>query len=262
VLTGAFFARAGPVPALIKAALEAVDHVAVSIDVFHQAEVPRANVFRLLHELREAGIDVSIQACGSGPRDRDVADLISDVRTEFADQVPLLVTTVRPAGRARQWLGTPEKPGTPNTSAPAPPLPCDMAAWPVVGFDGTILACCNADVIAGRPAPAHLRLGHLREATWPRLRQACQSRPALRAIRSTGPPQVADAGYCQACRGLSARPGLLAGIEARAASPVGALLEQQVIALQTQAGAAGFVRRHVSPELAPLALLGQESQAG
>jgi hypothetical protein len=254
VLTGAFFARARPVPARIRTALEAVDHVAVSIDVFHQAEVPRANVFQLLHELRETGIDVSIQSCGTGPGDRYVAGLISDVRAEFADQVPLLVTTLRPAGRARQWLATPKK------SPPATPLPCDMAAWPVVGFDGTILACCNADVIAARPAPAHLRLGHLRTTTWPTLRQACQSRPVLRAIRSTGPPRTGGAGYCQACRSLSAQPDLLAGIETRAASPVGALLEQQVIALQTQAGPAGFVRRHVEEELAPLALLGQENQ--
>jgi hypothetical protein len=255
VLTGAFFTRAGPPPALIKTALEAVDHVAVSIDVFHQAEVPRANVFRLLHQLRETGIDVSIQACGTGPGDRYIAGLISDVRTEFADRVPLLVTTLRPAGRARQWLGSPKE-------SPPAPIPCDMAAWPVVGFDGTIVACCNADVIAARPAPAHLRLGHLRTTTWPRLRQACQSRPALRAIRGTGPPRTAGAGYCQSCRGLSAQPDRLAGLEARAASPIGVLLEQQVIALQTQAGAAGFVRRHVHPDLAPLALLGHGSQEG
>ena len=256
VLTGAFFTRAGPLPALIKTALEAVNHVAVSIDVFHQAEVPRANVFRLLHELRETGTDVSIQACGTGPGDRHVAGLISDVRAEFADQVPLLVTTLQPAGRARHWLRSAKQ------DPPPTPLPCDMAAWPVVGFDGTILACCNADVIADRQATAHLRIGHLRTTTWPRLRQACQSSPVLRAIRSTGPPRTVGAGYCQACRSLSAQPDLLAGIEARAATPVGALLEQQVIALQTQAGPAGFVRRHVHPELAPLALLGQGSQKG
>jgi hypothetical protein len=84
----------------------------------------------------------------------------------------------------------------------------------------------------------------------------------LRAIRSTGPPRTAGAGYCQACRALSAQPDLLADIEARAASPVGVMLEQQVIALQTQAGPAGFVRRHVYRELAPLSLLGQGSQEG
>jgi len=255
VLTGAFFARTPPFPALIKTALEAVDHAAVSVDVFHQAEVPRANVFRLLHELREAGTDVSIQACGTGPGDQYVATLISDVRAEFADQVPLLVTRLHSAGRARQWLSSPKQ-------GPPPPLPCDMAAWPVVGFDGTIVACCNAEVIADRRPPAHLRIGHLRSTTWPRLRQTCQSRPALRAIRSTGPPPTPGAGYCQACRGMSAQPELLADIEARAASPVGARLEQQVIALQTQAGPAGFLRRHVHPELAPLALLGHESRKG
>jgi pyruvate-formate lyase-activating enzyme len=258
ILTGAFFARADPakpVPERIRTALAAVDHVAVSIDVFHEAGVPRAAVFRLLHELREAGTDVSVQACGTGPGDRYVAALISDVRAEFADQVPLLVTTLRPAGRASQWLSARQE------NPPATPLPCDMAAWPAVGFDGTITACCNADVIATRPVPAHLRLGHVRTTSWPRLRHACQSRPALRAIRSAGPPRIAGTGYCQACRALSAQPGLLARVAARAASPVGILLEQQVIGLQTQAGPEGFVRRHGTGRLAPLALLGQEGQA-
>jgi hypothetical protein len=103
LLTGAFFARGQAVPAPIRAALRSVDHVAVSMDVFHEAQVPRRQVFRLLHTILDSGTDTSVQACGSGPGDPYIAELTGQVRREFGDRVPMLVSTVRAAGRARSW---------------------------------------------------------------------------------------------------------------------------------------------------------------
>ena len=103
LLTGAFFARGEVIPAPIGAALRSVDHVAVSMDVFHEAQVPRRQVFRLLHTILDSGTDTSVQACGSAPGDPYIAELTGQVRREFGDRVPMLVTTVRAAGRARSW---------------------------------------------------------------------------------------------------------------------------------------------------------------
>jgi len=268
VLTGAFWAERIRVPVPIHRALSSVDHVAVSLDPFHEAEVARAAVFRVLHQLLDLGRDVSIQACGTGPDDPYLADLTGHVRREFGDRIPMLVTTVRPAGRARTWLPAPPAPLAPAAPAAAP---CELVSWPVVAFDGTVVACCNSDVLDGRPVPAHLRLGHVSTVTWPEVRQACQSSAALRALRTRGPLQLAHgfaapdpgrpaagrrpaAGYCATCRSLSA-PALRAAA-ADAERPALRLIEQQVIALQQAAGPAGFARRHGDPSRAELVLTG------
>jgi len=291
VLTGAFFARGGRTPAAIRAALESADHVAVSIDVFHEAEVPRPQVFRVLHEILAAGRDTSVQACGTGPGDPYLEGLTRDVRREFGERVPMLVTTVQPVGRGRAWLPSPPSasprsevgPGSasirPAAPAPEPALPgagslppaapCDLLSWPVVGFDGTIAACCNQDVLDTRPVPAHLRLGHIASTTWPELRRRCVSSAALRALRTRGPVQLAHrfagpglagperpATYCGTCRALPDRPGVLRSIEAEAARPAARLIERQAVALQLAAGPAAFAARHGDPARAELVLLG------
>jgi Radical SAM superfamily len=283
LLTGAFFAGRGRTPAPIQAAIDAVDHLAVSIDVFHESQVPRQAAFGVLREALAAGKDVSIQACGSGGGDPYTEDLASCVRREFGDRVPMLVTTLRPAGRARALLPVPGWPG-PAGPRPAGPAsgkaagparqraaPCELVSWPVVGFDGTITACCNTDVLDRRPVPEHLRLGHVRSATWPQVRRLSARSPALRALRTRGPLQLAagpgagpavTADYCGTCRGLAASQATLRRIERQAGGKAAELIEQQAIALQVRGGAAGFARRHGDPRLAKLVLLGHGEPAG
>ena len=266
VLTGAFFSNERPgLPPSLHRALGSVDHVAVSMDVFHEEQVPRPRVFRLLHELLARGRDASIQACGTGPGDPYLAGLTADVRREFGDRVPMLVTTVRPAGRARAWLAAPAE--APPQGVPAAPsaAPCELLSWPVVAFDGTVTACCNTDVLDARPVPAHLRLGHVSAVTWPEVRQACESSAALRALRTRGPLQLAHrfgavGDYCATCRSLSA-PALREA-EAEAARPAARLIEQQAIALQRAVGPVGFARRHGDPARAELVLLGYPGGPG
>ncbi|PJT49525.1 radical SAM protein, partial [Streptomyces albidoflavus] len=101
----------------------------------------------------------------------------------------------------------------------AAPAPCAMAAWPVVAFDGTVLACCNQHTVDRRPVPPHLRLGHIAEDGWGTVRARALDSPLLRAVRTVGPLHLATghapdappaASYCDACRGLSALPGAVA----------------------------------------------------
>ncbi|WP_377268742.1 radical SAM protein [Peterkaempfera sp. SMS 1(5)a] len=276
LLTGAFFARGGTTPRPVRAALRAVDHVAVSIDAFHEAEVPRQQVFRVLHETLAAGRHASVQACGTGPDDPFLTALTRQVRAEFHDRVPMLVSTLQPVGRARSWLAGPDGSQSGPAARPEPPpraAPCDLVSWPAIGFDGTIAACCNQDVLDQSPPPEHLRLGHIGSTTWPEVRSRSTSSPALRALRTRGPLQLAHrfagpvrdrpvpADYCGTCRALSTPPGALERIEAEGSRATTMLFEQQAIALQLGAGPVGFARRHGDPSRAELVLLGSPGQA-
>jgi hypothetical protein len=268
VLTGAFFARSPRFPSAITEALESVDHVCVSIDAFHEERLPREHAFRVLRAALEAGRDVSVQTCGTEPDDPYLADLIRQLVTEFGGRVPVLVSRLHAVGRAREWLAgsRADRPvaSPPAVSAPVPASPCDLVSWPVVGFDGTITACCNPEVVDSGE-PAHLRIGHVRSMTWPQVRQAVISSPMLRGLRTRGPlrlagrhggPGGADEGYCRTCQLLSSRPDVIAAAEADAARPQFALIERQAVIAHQAAGAAAFAGRHGDPAWAGAVLAG------
>ncbi|MGR3933953.1 radical SAM protein [Streptomyces sp. BRA346] len=123
LLSGMFFAAHGRTPAPVRRAIDAVDHFAASIDAFHEREVPRTAVLRVLRRLLDEGKDVSVQLTGLTPDDPYLRHAAEDIRRELDDRVPVLVTVVRSAGRARTWLPEPgvgiaPAPGT--GSAPAP----------------------------------------------------------------------------------------------------------------------------------------------
>lgn len=254
VLTGGFFARGGPIPDRIWRALLACDHVSFSLDAYHEQEVPRAGVFGCLRSLLDAGRNVSLHLVGHGPDDRYLADLTSDVLATFGACVPMLVSELRPVGRAASWLNAQP------VVLDARPRPCSLAAWPVIAFDGTVLACCNQRVVDARPVPEHLRLGHLDIDDWPTVRHRLTRSPMLRMVRTSGPLHlqarfgsgVGCAGYCQSCRQLSEDPAVLAGAALVAAGPAGELLDREVGLLQHRAGAASLVRRYGSSRYADL----------
>ena len=248
LLTGGFFVRRGSVAPRILRAIRAVDHFSVSVDAFHERQIPRADVFRTLRQVLDDGVSASLHATGSGADDPYVAGLAADVRRVFGDRVPMLVNTVRPMGRAAAWATA--RPADPE---PGRVSPCAMAAWPVTAFDGTILACCNQDAVDRRPAPPHLRLGHIAEDDWATVRRRALASPVLRMIRVVGPSYLlsrhgregaADCGYCEGCRRLGDHPEAIEAAERIGSGAVGRLLDERAARLQTEAGPQAFVRRH------------------
>lgn len=181
MISGMFFARQPTMPPAIEAAIGAVDHLIASLDAFHDEEVPRAAVLSTLETVRRNGTEVSIQLAGFGPDDPYLVAAIGDVRRTFDDEVPMLVAEVHPVGRAATWLDAPR-----SVHREVTPNPCTMAAWPVVAFDGTVVACCNQQAIDG-PTPSHLRLGHTATDGWPAVRARHATDPTLRGIRTLGP---------------------------------------------------------------------------
>jgi hypothetical protein len=263
----------------------------------------------------DGGTPVSFHITGSGAGDPYLADVTAAVRRAFGDQVPMLVNRTRAVGRAVAWagpatvtaahatvtaahaaasapvaasvvgpasrgpgLGPGPGPGPGQEPDPGRALPCAMAAWPVIAPDGTVLACCNQDVVDRRPAPAHLRLGHIATDSWPEVRARALASPVLRMVRTVGPLHLAArhgaepaaepaagpaaGGYCASCRALAGRPDLLAAAERDAAGAVGALLDAQAGRMQYEAGAVALVRRHGCAPYADLVALPSASPAG
>lgn len=270
LLTGMFFARGERVPKRIRDVLLRVDHVSASLDRFHEAEVPRASVFRVFAELMAEGQDVSLQVVGlDGEDDPYVAGLVDDVRRHFGDRVPILVSAVRAEGRAREWMaadGVSPGAAAPAGEADADPQPCTMAAWPVVCADGRITACCNQKVVDGR-GPAHLSLGHAATLGWPEIAARCRRDAVLRAIRSLGPPALSRLagtpscdGYCQTCHALGDAPDLHAAVADSIRPELLELMDGCVAAVQHGAGAERFAERFGTPDYAELVTLGAKKE--
>ncbi|PWS45370.1 radical SAM protein, partial [Streptomyces sp. FT05W] len=228
LLSGMFFARSREIPPPVLRAIRGVDHFSASLDAHHEREVPRADVFRAVHRIRETGVAVSFHLTGTGADDPYLADITRAVDTEFGGRVPSLVNEVRAFGRAASWAA-PARTG-PEAGAVSP---CAMAAWPVVAFDGAVLACCNQDTVDLRPAPAHLYLGHVDTDDWATVRGRALESPVLRMIRTVGPAHLAaragafsdGASYCHGCRALGADERVADEARSVAAGAVGALLD-------------------------------------
>jgi pyruvate-formate lyase-activating enzyme len=263
LLSGVFFARTRRIPKPIKDAIKQLDHFSVSLDVFHEQEVPRANVFDVLDWVLSEGIDVSIHMVGRDADDPYLENATEEVRRTFDGRVPIFVNGLSWFGRARQWLH-PAVASVPKSPAASP---CPSAAWPVVGFDGTVVACGNDDVING-PTPDHLLLGHVGRDSWSVIRARCLASAMVRAIRLYGPENLAARfsdtgggcdGYCGTCMKLSRDPTLGRHIEQLMDRSSVAVLENQVLALQRRAGAVSFARLTGLARYADLVALGAPS---
>ena len=263
-LSGMFWAKDGRIPPAIRRAIDLLDHFSVSLDAFHEREVRREDVYRVLETLLSDGKDVSIHLVGLGADDPYLAERTEEVHRVFDGRVPMLVNGVNAVGRAAAWLEEPAPGAAPETYQADP---CTLANWPLVAFDGTIVACGNDDVVDG-PAPPHLRLGHADTDGWPEIRARSLTSSMLRAIRTFGPLYTAERhgagavacdGYCTTCQKLSTDPAIEARVAEAMARPSAAFLEEQVSSLERAAGAVSFARRFGMAAYADLVTLGAPS---
>lgn len=238
LISGMWFAERGPAKHVARA-LRAVDHVSASIDRFHEAEVPRVAVLAQLRELLDEGRDVSVHLVVEGPRDPYLGEAVGEIRAFLEDRCPIHVSVVAPIGR-----GTDVATGS-LLPAAAAVEPCELASWPVVVYDGTVIACCSQLAVDG-PIPEHLRLGHAAVDDWEAVRDRALASPMVRALRAYGPGWIAARhgagvcdGYCETCMTLSDDPALPERVAEHMARPGTALLERHAAAAMP--GAAQWV---------------------
>ncbi|MCH7232165.1 radical SAM protein [Glycomyces sp. L485] len=206
VLSGMYFCRSGGIPPPIERAIRAVDHFSASIDVFHEREVPRTDVFAALHTVRSWGVEVSLHTVGARGHDPYLRDLVDRIRDEFDSEVPVLVASLRSAGRAAEWA--------PRHDDVLSVGPCEFASWPLIDSDGTIFACCQGSMLR-RLRPPHLVLGNAADTAWRTVRDRVLTSPHLRSVRTIGPIGTASAaglrdsgGICGTCVGLDSAESL------------------------------------------------------
>lgn len=242
--SGMFFARQQQIPPSIERAIAGLDHFTASLDIFHEQQVPRAAVFRVLKALVERGQDVSIQVVGMDENDPYLADVTADIRRTFNDRVPAYVAPVNAVGRAREWLEEREH----YAPLDIAPQPCGLATWPVMTYDGTIIACCNQEVVDG-PVPPHLRLGHSLEDDWTTISGRLLQSNLLRAIRVFGPEYIANRhsagkvdcdGYCSTCYRLADDPAISERLAPLMARQTMRFVERQLVTIQQQRSSFGI----------------------
>lgn len=236
LLSGLFFAAAGRTPPAIRRALEPVDHVSASIDRFHEREVPRRAVIEMLRSLLEDGKQVSVHLGGEGADDPYIDRVIDEIRRRLDDRCPIYVALVAPVGRAAEWMDAPESDDAVLAE------PCRLASWPVVTFDGTVVACASQAALDSA-IPEHLRLGHAAIDDWAVIARRALRSPMLRAIRTFGPRWLAHSdgdgpctGYCESCLGLGGHPGLARRVEERMRRPAIGLIERHAAEARPGAG--------------------------
>jgi hypothetical protein len=248
VVSGMFFARQRPSGRILEA-LRSVDLVTASIDRFHEREVPRRAVLGVLAELIHAGVDVSLQVTVEDGDAGYLPGLVEQVDRELSPEVPIFVSRLAGIGRGGGLVESGDVAGA------AGPSPCTLAAWPVVTWDGRIVACCSQPVVDG-PAPGHLLLGDAAVDGWTTVRRRIRSSPLLRSIRTIGPLETAlqagraCGGYCETCAGL------------QGVSPdLPEVMERLVVAAQVDAGAVAYAARFGVPEYAPMVARGSSAVA-
>ena len=260
VLTGLFFARKPGIPKSVKSAIDAVDHFSVSMDAFHEREVPRSNVFTVLNQLLDEGKHLSLHIAGEREDDPYLDDLVNLVQKRFGKRIPMLVNTLSPFGRAKTFFIHTASPSTKTVEA----SPCTMAAWPVVGFDGVVAACGNDNLIGC--VPDHLKLGDIRVDTWADIRSRCVDNAMQIALRTYGPEYLQTKygskgmagckGYCNTCINLDEEEAIQLRVHSQMLKPGARILGDSVVDLQLELGAVGFAKRYSHPRFAELVLLG------
>jgi hypothetical protein len=137
--------------------------------------------------------------------------------------VPMFVSRLGASGRGLELIQLGRGKNAKVVKAADPELnPCKVASWPVVAFDGSIVACCNQDVVDGKALAPHLRIGHASQQTWANVAREMQNRWILRGLRTLGPEYLLratgrttpSAGYCDTCKELANDASVLAEIEA------------------------------------------------
>lgn len=265
LMSGMYFARERKIAPAVRRAIDAVDHLSASIDVFHEEEVARADVLRVLREFADEGKDLSVHLVGLDDEDPYLIEAVADIREQLGDRVPIAVNHVGPLGRAAEWLDTmaPALPWHPG------PEPCLLASWPLVRYDGAVLACCKQAVIDMPVVPGHLLLGHAGVDDWETIRSRTLSRDLLRAIRVVGPRSVrpeaegSTCGYCDTCYSLGGDPDAARSAEKLMSRPTMALVEQTATRMIQESGPEEFVRTYGSARFAELITIGMpEAVAG
>jgi pyruvate-formate lyase-activating enzyme len=264
LISGMYFLRNKAVPPAVQRAIDGVDLFTASLDAFHEEEVPREAVLTYLARLLDQGKDVSLQLVGLSDDDPYLEQATADAIRVTGGRMPILVAHLGPVGRGKDLFEATDT-GLVHQFGLVDPVPCQMSAWPVVSYDGSVYGCCVQDVIDAK-GPEHLRIAHASDG-WPVLLERYRSRPYMRAVRVIGPRAIAQkigapvtAQYCGTCRSIPDTPENAAAIEELTSSPSFVRIETVVRRMSEERVFDAVVKRHASHRYAELIHLGEKGK--
>jgi hypothetical protein len=203
MLTGLFFAQRGDgtPPKSMWKALDQIGHLTVSLDKFHEVQVPHSQVMRFLKWGLNRGMRLSVQVthvAGDDYGQRAAAE----VHEVFSGEVEVFEGSLRPLGRGAA-LGHASA-----GSVTDEPRGCSVLSWPVVRVDGQVVRCCSYEATESAVPAAHLKMGNITSDSWDDLCSIFLEPPIIPAIRACGPlftqQRILDradnsGGYCTSC---------------------------------------------------------------
>jgi len=203
--------------------LPAIKMIQVSTDVYHQKNIPYANVCNAVHAAEKCQVPCTVAVCTDNSMDPGYLRIMHELSTLVDPQLIYTAITFR-AGRAL-------KSGNGHnyeTSIEPPVSACGAGSAPIIFPDGRIVACIGPIIELSKHHP--LIFGNLHKETLADILDKAEINPILHAIRLWGPKHFIQmlerAGYksilpaeyikdsvCHACYELMANPEIVAFFE-------------------------------------------------
>jgi organic radical activating enzyme len=183
LITGGFFSSKKFISKNILNAIKSMDLIIFSWDSFHEEYISFSEFRNSLAMINSMGITTAIQfTYTSMEKDNEQLSIIND---EFPN-IEIFFNRIQPVGRALDSdLGNFSSRNSFFTSSDTP---CISASWPVISYQGNIIACCNQNLVdSASSIPTHLFLGQVESTSWDDIVNSRVNNPILNVIETLGP---------------------------------------------------------------------------
>ena len=157
--------------------------IRISVDIYHQREIPFERVKNLISASRECGLQCTAMMVVEDESAPEHIALRSSVEELLAPRDVYLVPTIR-AGRAEEEIDFSDS----ALSETASKYRCPLAGTPAILLDGTVIACCSVLLALKNHHP--LVLGNLREESMASILDRAERNSIVHALRLWGPKKL------------------------------------------------------------------------
>ncbi len=229
VVTNAYWAGSVEKATPILKALKGLNGIRISVDVYHQKEIPFERVRNAILAARDCGLPCRVMMAvedESSPQQSALRTLLDEV---LAPEHIEIVSTIR-AGRAEAQIDFSRHAVSEATSRDR----CPQVGTPAILPDGQIVACCGALLALKNHHP--LVLGNLREESLEDILERAERNPIIHTLRLWGPKKLVsmieqselkselpknylEKTFCDPCYRIMSNPKLVEWLEQFAKRP-------------------------------------------
>lgn len=180
LFTSGVWARQARTPAWTRRVLEQSTTVYLSTDAFHMSHVTGDDFVRAARQVATSGAWLVVQGLDDATTRRRIEELLARAfGPEWPARAEVNLNAPLANGRGAALFFPPAH--TPGADFG----PCTLVRNPMVRYDGTVVGCCNEDVLMGR-GPARLRRRAETAQGFAEAARAFHDDPLLRVIGDSG----------------------------------------------------------------------------